>query len=212
MKRLLPFLFCLPLLCYGAQDSQVKEDSSLRVSLGSRKTTSRTKKRSKKRTILQEKCFGYKSNVYTPTYSVKSVGADGETLVTTDETVWQIAPSSTSITSSWSQNAPIVISPSKWYSKYDYYLTNTITQETVNAKLSQGPFLRYALYITRIIPQNNMVTLSDGSTWQVYSSGPLASWLIGEAVLLGVNSGWFGSSHIIININENSYLEATFIQ
>ena len=74
-----------------------------------------------------EKCIvdGWFSRSYHPTYFVKSTGVDGETLTMNDETIWAIASNSMDIVASWAPNSPIVISPSRWYSQYEYYLTNT---------------------------------------------------------------------------------------
>ncbi len=212
MKKHLPWILALPLFCMPINTAYAVNETATeapRVTLGVKKCHKHGGKHHKKKsTNLQEKCLGNSTRTYNPIYYVKSIGADGETLITTDETVWQIAPFSTQIILGWPENSTIIISPSNWYSKYDYYLTNATTQEIVNAKLSQGPFLQYAIFITQLNQYNKSVTLSNGMGFQMANDRSFASWKVGQAVLLGVNNGWFGGSNMIININENNYATA----
>jgi hypothetical protein len=209
MKKYLRLLLLVPfcfVLC--SQTAFTAEDSvtTQRVTLGTSKCPKKRCKQNNKskESKLQAKCFSVKQ-AYTPFYYIKSIGVDGETLVTTDETMWQISKHSTKIASRWSPNCTITITPSSWYSSYDYYLVNNTTGEQVTAKLSQGPFLEYAIFITHLNPYNGTVSLSNGMQWHVSRNRNFASWQVGQAVLIGNNSSWFGKDHILININENNY-------
>lgn len=213
MKKYLPWILALPFFCmpintvYATTDTTTEPD---RVTVGVKKYPKHgCKHHKKKSTDLQEKCVAPSSRTFNPIYYVKSIGVDGETVITTDETVWQIASSSAQVARCWPTNTMITISPSGWFSRYDYYLTNTATGESVNAKLSQGPFLQYAIFITQLNQFNRTVTLSNGMGFQMSSDSALASWKVGEAVLLGINTGWFGGPSMIVNINENNYVTAT---
>ena len=127
-----------------------------------------------------------------------------------DETIWAIASNSTSTVASWAQNSPIVVSPSRWYSQYNYYLTNLHTNETATAKLSQGPFVKYAIFIEQIDWNSGFLTLSNGTRWSIRPSSHTSPWQTGEAVLIGQSSGWKG--YILVNINRDTYLGAVYLQ
>ena len=152
------------------------------------------------------------SQSYQPTYYIKSTGVDGETLTMNDETVWAIASNSASIVASWTPNSPIVITPSNWYSQYDYYLTNALTHESATAKLSQGPFVKYAIFIQQIDWNNGFVYLTNGTRWTFSPSNRIRPWQAGQAVLIGLNTGWFSKSYILVNINEDNHLEANYLR
>jgi hypothetical protein len=216
MKKHLPWIIALPLFCMPVNTAFAIHEATAepsRVVLGVQKKHKHGSKHYKKKSQqVQEKCLGAPKSTYNnPFYYVKCVGADGETLITTDETVWQIAPSSTNIILGWPENSTITISPSKWYSKYDYYLTNSATQECACAKLSQGPFLQYAIFVSQIYHYTHSLTLSNGTVWLIAGDPNFDSWQVGQAVLLGVNDTWFGRPNMIININENNYVTATRI-
>jgi hypothetical protein len=213
MKKHLPWIFALPLFCMPINTVYAVNETTAepaRVTLGVKKSHKHgSKHHSKKQQNLHEKCLGNWSRAYNPIYYVKSIGADGETVITTDETVWQISHSSAKIARNWPENAIVTITPCKnWFAKYDYYLTNNTTNECVNAKLSQGPFLQYAIFITQLNHYNNSVTLSNGMCFHVTSGRNFATWKVGQAVLLGVNNSWFGAANMIININENNFAPA----
>ena len=159
-----------------------------------------------------EKCIvdGWFSRSYHPTYFVKSTGVDGETLTMNDETIWAIASNSMDIVASWAPNSPIVISPSRWYSQYEYYLTNIATNETATAKLSQGPLVKYTILIQEIGWNTGFISLSNGTRWVVHPARDAWSWQEGQAVLIGQSSRRTG--YILININENAYLEAAYVR
>ena len=160
----------------------------------------------------QEKCtvksLLYRS--YRPTYYVKGVGVDGETLTMNDETVFVIANNSMATVASWTQNSPIVISPSRWYSQYSYYITNTLTHETATAKLSQGPLVKYAIFIQQIDWNSGYVYLSNGTQWTIRSSNNMRPWQAGQAVLIGQNA-WL-TGYILVNVNEDNYLESSYLR
>ena len=196
---------CIIWLCLTTLPSFAASPDSPRVHVG--KQTSHHHRRAPPR----EKCLfdEWFSRSYHPTYYLKGTGADGETLTMNDETVWVIAGNSTETVASWALNSPIVISPSRWYSKYGYYITNTRTNETATAKLSQGPFVKYAIFIQQIDWNSGFVSLSNGTRWTVRPSRS-TPWQTGQAVLIGQNSGWTG--YILVNINQDTYLEAGYLR
>ena len=175
----------------------------------SKKHSHRAKTKQCKAKCLSSDWF---SQAYQPTYYIKSTGVDGETLTMNDETVWAIASNSASTVASWAPNSPIVITPSKWYSQYDFYITNALTHESATAKLSQGPFVKYAIFIQQIDWNSGFVYLTNGTRWTFSPSCRIRPWQAGQAVLIGLNTGWASNGYILVNINEDNYLEANYLR
>jgi hypothetical protein len=210
--------------CGMALDTEPAQQPQTRVEVGVKKevskpsketksTKQKTAKHDKKSSKCQEKCVAYSAYrpVYQPTYYIKSIGADGGTVSMSDETVWAIADSSAYTASRWIENSPIIITPSKWYSKYDYYITNKLTNESVTAKLSQGPFVKYSIFIQQIDWCNGYVYLTNGTRWNATPDHNFQYWQVGQAILIGENNKWFDKDYILININENNYVSADIL-
>ena len=143
-------------------------------------------------------------------YLIKNIGAKGKTLTTTDETIWEISSSDASKLANWVSNSAIVIMPNhSWFSSYDYILQNKWTNESVRANLSQGPFVKHAIFIQQIDTQFGAIRLSNGTTWKASISHDFRNWRPGQAVLIGENDTWFGRPNILININENNFVSVT---
>jgi len=165
----------------------------------------------KKRKKLVAKGWpGTYATKFKPKYYIESVGAKGMTLNMYDDTVWEISPSSSWTAATWQTNQSIVITPNyNWFSSYDYYLLNLATNEYVAADLSLGPKMEHAVFIKYIDPYQGYVQLKDGTTWAVGRSNRLNQWKVGQAVLRGENTSWWGREYILININENNYIPAS---
>jgi len=147
---------------------------------------------------------------YRPVYYITTVGSGGNTISTHDETVWLISSRDARKASRWVAETPITITPNlSWFSSYDYRLVNQITRGSVEANLSQGPLMKYALFIRRIDPYYGYIELEDNSQWKVDTGSRLYTWKIGQAILLGENTSWFGRDYILVNINENNYMTAS---
>lgn len=177
-----------------------------------------TKKARKAANIQKTKSWHNRSKISIPFYGVKSIGYAGKTIAMNDETVWTIANQSQSTASAWSPNDTIIIKPNKgfltWFSKEDYQLHNVDRNQYVEADLSQGPFLKYSVFIQYINTQQGTILLTDGSLWTVSRSSikTLSQWQTGQAVLFGQNNGWWELPYILININENQYLTVECIR
>lgn len=219
IKRLLCFIFVSCATCgisYAGNDPAPQQPE--RVEVGTKEQHEKkcphkrhTHVKHNKKSKCIAKCLGNSWCVpaYRPTYFVKSIGADGGTISLSDESVWTLSENSWYIASRWVENSPIVISPSKWYSKFDYYLTNKLTNESVTAKLSQGPFKKYAIFIQKIDWYSGYVYLTNGTRWNASVDENFRYWQEGQAVLIGENTGWFEKDNILININENNYVTAS---
>lgn len=155
-------------------------------------------------------CTSYNTK---PLYCVKSIGANGRTLTFDDETIWEISSSSTSTARSWAPGTYVVIIPNtRWFHSHTYRLENVADHSSVSADLSEGPFMKYAIFISFIDRMTNTIGLTDNSMWNAATDSHtlqlLRSWTNGQAVLMGENRGWFGwpNGNILININENTYI------
>ncbi len=220
IERLLSLALVAAAVCGIAYGNEPGVEQPVRVEVGVKKEFSKKghhkrhkgAKNNKHSSPLRAKCFGEKSwyiPAYQPTYYIKSIGADGDTIAMNDETVWSIDGNSSYIAARWVENTPIVITPSKWYSKYDYYITNKLTNESVTAKLSQGPFVKYSVFIQQIDWYSGAVYLTNGTRWNTSVDQNFRYWQVGQAILIGENTGWFEKDYILININENNYVTAS---
>jgi len=145
-----------------------------------------------------------------PWYYINNVGSRGRTLITHDETVWEISGNHSFKTCRWCPGSPVVITPNySWFSSYDYILKNQETGEFAEADLSQGPLIEYALFIQYVDPYQGYLQLTNGSHWYTDISARLLTWKTGQAILIGENDAWFGRKNILININENNFVTAT---
>lgn len=148
---------------------------------------------------------------YHPYYFIKEVGFNGGTLSTYDETVWEIPKYNSYIAKTWGKDSSIIITPNyNWFSSHKYRLKNTLTNQSISATLSQGPYASKAIYITEINRYQGFISLSNGSQWHFTPkeawSSPFATWKVGQAVLIGESDTWFPPDYILININENNYI------
>lgn len=219
IDRFLTLILATAAICGVAYGDSAVAEQPARVQIGQEKKVSKKCHKKghhyqnhRKGTVhLQPKCCSNRWYVppYQPTYYIKSIGAGGSTIVMYDETVFAIDDSSAYIAARWVENSPIIITTSGWGSKYEYCIKNEITKESVTAKLSQGPFEKYAVYISYIDWNNGQVYLKDGSRWEVTPNTNFLYWTKDQAVLMGKNTGWWGRDYILININENNYLTAT---
>lgn len=215
--RFLPFFLSAIIASISSYGANPCSEEPARVTIHSSSTTVKKKHRkphSRNSTSLsQTKCLGCSfSKPYQPTYYIKGIGAGGGTLAMNDETVWLIAGNSTSIVNSWAPNSPIVITPARWYSTYGYYIKNLVTNESATAKLSQGPFMKYAIFIEQIDWNQGYIYLSNGTQWAISSDYTRNPWIEGQAVLIGENAGWTKKGYILVNINEDNYLEASYLR
>lgn len=164
-------------------------------------------------------CGFYNSYNGKPLYRIKSIGANGRTLTFDDETIWEISSSSTSVARSWAPGTYVVIIPNtRWFHTHTYRLENVVDHSAISADLSEGPFMKYAIFISFIDRMTNTIGLTDNSIWNTATDAHtlrlFSSWINGQAVLIGENRGWFGwpNGNILININENAYIPVRVVR
>jgi hypothetical protein len=151
------------------------------------------------------------AGMYHPYYYIKAIGSGGRTLSTYDESVWEISPYSAYVVNRWGIDTPIIIKLNhRWFSGYDYCLYNAVTNESVAADLSLGPFAQNALLITGINAYLDKITISNNSTWTYgywdTNWGTFKNWKVGQAVLIGETDNWLSPHYILINLNESNYI------
>ncbi len=157
---------------------------------------------------------------YNTVRSANSVGVNGLTLTMDDQTVWEIAPSSAYVAKSWGPGTRFIIYPNNWtiggwFSKYEYALYNPDTRNWVEAQLSEGPMVKYAVLTTNIDQNQGYIRLDNGSVWKLVRSSKafakIRDWKARQAILVGRNTGWFTNGFILINLNENEYVPVDFL-
>ena len=151
------------------------------------------------------------ADTYHPYYYIKSIGFEGKTICTYDETIWTVSSRDAYIVRNWTKDMPVIIMPNhRWFSKHNYCLKNAVTNEIVPVTISQGPLIRHAIFIKEMSRYGN-VTLTNGSKWSVgffdSRNSTYNSWCAGHAVFIGESGNWL-SPYILLNINKNNYLTA----
>ena len=169
-----------------------------------------------------ENCCGFLYDKFPPVYYSSAihwligVSALGDTVELEDGSVWKISSYDSIKALTWFSNDPLTITQNtRWFSQYNYRIINKNTGGSIEASLYLGPVQsgQYTRYIIAIDPTPSAVflMLSDNSHWEVSSwDQPIfLDWALGDAVIVGYNSGFFSSyENILINVNMNNFLRA----
>lgn len=148
------------------------------------------------------------------THWLVAVSAVGDSIELEDGSVWKISNYDVYKSLNWKSNDPLMITQNhSWFSKYDYRIINQATGAYLETKLFLGPIKNgaYTRYIIDIDVNRNLIKLSDNTHWELNSWDKYVytKWLIGDAVILGYNSGWEAEYEaILINVNMNKYVRA----
>jgi hypothetical protein len=128
-----------------------------------------------------------------------------------DGSIWAINPNDAYKTMDWYTTDLVVITLNhKWFSSYDFRITNQTTGSSVQADLYLGPFdpaygSPYTHWILGVDYYYNEVYLEDGSVWSMsgFDRSIVDNWIAGDTVIIGVNDGWLAGSNpnILINVN-----------
>lgn len=167
-----------------------------------------------------EDCCGFLFDKYPPVYYPSSVhwlvavSALGDSVELEDGSVWKISLYDGYKALNWRSNDPLMITQNtRWFSKYDYRIVNQNTGTSLEASLFLGPIENgeYTRYVIGIDLNREELLLSDNTHWEisVLDDAVFHDWAIGDAVILGYNSGWNSSCEsILINVNMNNFLRA----
>lgn len=166
----------------------------------------------------EETLTGSLNNEYPSVYYPASchwmmkVSAFGDSLEIEDGSVWEINSKDGSTALKWKMKDPLTITQnSRWFSKHNYKVVNTTNSQSIEVNLKLGPYEngQYTYYITFMDRRKGEVGLTDGSNWEICKRdvATFRNWREGQAVIIGVNSGWESSYNILlINVNMNEFI------
>lgn len=149
----------------------------------------------------------------------------GELVTIENGSAWAIKEADQPIARGWSQGTALTISPNElslWGKltrkelRHKYRIINLVTNESVQANLSLGPFIHnpHTLQIRRIDKYAGEIAFTNGTLWRVdtshLSAQILHDWLVDDFIITGQNNTWFGLGYadIIINVSTDNWLPA----
>lgn len=142
----------------------------------------------------------------------------GEKVELEDGSLWSVHPEDYHHTLDWMTGDVILITPNhSWFASYNYVLNNMSTGEIVRVQMTLGPIYNgiYTHWIIGIDYNRGEVCLEDGSVWDIstFDTSIMNRWLPNDTIIIGTNDGWFSSynPHILINVNVNSYANASCV-
>lgn len=147
-----------------------------------------------------------------PSHWVCSFCNYGDALDLEDGSIWVFNPFEAYHTRYWLPNDPVILTQNReWFSSYQFRIRNLNDGTSVAVNLSAGPIIggEYTRQITNVDHYHGLVVLSDGSHWTVSwrDRSAFAEWILGDYIMIGVNSGWDSSCPIIlINSNMNDFI------
>lgn len=130
-----------------------------------------------------------------------------------DGSIWSVASKDQWKVNTWYSTDIILIKQNfSFFSPYDYELVNQRCGDRVDVNLLELEILPYdstffgqRSWVISIDYFNNIVTLQDGSVWTVSfdDDSTLATWRLGDVVIIGVNDGWDNTirPNLLINFN-----------
>jgi len=134
-----------------------------------------------------------------------------------DESRWKIPESDVYSLHRWSVGQFVIVTPNcRWFSDYNYYLTNQTNGAYVSANLLRGPLHTspYAHHISGM-DQNTRgkkAIMLDGKTcWNISDEFHYVvdGWQVDDMVIIGTNDAWFTHfDTILINVETNSFAKA----
>lgn len=150
-------------------------------------------------------------------HMVAGVDPDARYIQIEDQSQWKISESDVYTAMTWSPGQFVLITPNRrWFSEYDYFLTNQVTGTYVSANLLRGPLhdSPYAHHIsgTDCNKRGKKVIMLDNKTyWSVSSDDHYVvdGWEINDMVIIGTNDTWFTSyDTILIDVETNTHVKA----
>ncbi len=115
----------------------------------------------------------------------------------------------------WRAQTPIAITQNRtWFSKYSYRIVEHSSGESIPANLKLGPYenSEYTYYLSIIDRNQVAVALTNNMSMAVCPDDQKAfsTWHEGEAIIIGINSGWQSKTYnfILINVNKNNFVRA----
>ena len=152
-------------------------------------------------------------------YYAIAVTPTGSEVTLIDGSVWQVRSWDKNLTLNWLATDEIIILPNtSFFSLYDYKLLNRVTGAEVEANMILQPLLgaAYTRQVTGFNDNYYYIYLTDGSVWEIssYDLSLYRSWMIGDIILIGANTGWDSNirPNVLINATHHTYIRANCIQ
>jgi len=150
--------------------------------------------------------------VYFPasTHWLSAVSGLGDTVELEDGSVWKINSYDSYKALNWRSNDPLAITQNnRWFSSFNYRIINKNTGASIEGNLFLGPVEKgpHTRYIVAIDKSHKEIQLSDNTRWEIsyLDSSIFKDWALGDAIVIGVNSGWdSGSEALLVNVNMNN--------
>lgn len=164
--------------------------------------------------------FDFYPPVYFPAcaHRVTEISVMGDSIKLEDGSIWKIGLYDSSRVLNWQINDVVTITQNhRWFTSYKYRIVHQQSGCSLETNLFIGPVEKglYTLYISHLDPMDGKVYLISGkgelTHWEISSSDQalFSKWRIGDAVIVGQNSGWDRSCEsFLINVNENEGLRA----
>lgn len=141
-------------------------------------------------------------------HRVSAVSLMGDTIELEDGSIWSVYSGDSYKTSNWLPGDLVVLTINKrWFSSYDFRMTNQNTGVSVLINLSFGPFYDSPMshWIVAIDYDYNIVYLEDGSVWNMsyFDYGTVRKWLPDDTVIIGINDEIFSyqKPNFLLNVN-----------
>lgn len=143
----------------------------------------------------------------------------GEAILLHDESEWSVGLFDRSTVKGWKSDHVLFIKPNtSLFSFYNYEIQNRTTYEKADINHLAVPLFAnaYSLEVVGIDYFSRLITLNDGTVWQVSPSDfSFKTWLLGDRIIVGVNKSYRMGSYIHILINASitgaPYCEANYI-
>jgi hypothetical protein len=154
--------------------------------------------------------------------TIKGIGFLGRRLETQDGTIWKVPKKwGELLLSRWREGDVVIVTTNPGISSREpYIIENRIAAFSdsgesnqsrplveVPAKLSEGPFSTFAIFIKAF--NGNEISLSNDSVWTVSlwnGLGAFRNWELEDAVLIGKTGNYCSPKCILINVNKNNFV------
>lgn len=114
----------------------------------------------------------------------------------------------------WNWKSPIAITQNRsWFSNYNYRIINQDSGESIPVNLTQGPLneSEYLVSISVINSSRTALALTNKMELTVCPQdlATFTRWHEGNAIIVGINSGWQSAyNFILINVEKNNFIRA----
>ncbi|MBT3394160.1 MAG: carbohydrate porin [Waddliaceae bacterium] len=168
--------------------------------------------------VVEKRVLSYPRGYQASQHWPLSVSASGDYIDFEDGSGWSVCYMDAYMALNWLASDIVYIAPHRdFFSIYDYRLCNVTTGQEVRANFDVGPLIygEFTLTIVDIDSYDNTIVLSDGTIWNIsaFDSYRMGDWIVGDAVIIGVNDFGFlaiSEPYILINSSNGENVRAGF--